>query len=89
MKSAIEKKIRLSEHAQEQCRYRGTNEEEIVEAIHTSSWEKAELNRLECRKNFVFEKEWNKKYFKTKQVRPIFVEEENEILVVTVYVYYF
>ncbi|MCL0033512.1 hypothetical protein M1M99_01700 [Thermodesulfovibrionales bacterium] len=30
-----------------------------------------------------------KKFYKTKQVRPIFAEEENEIVVVTVYVYYF
>lgn len=85
----ITKTIRLSQHAKEQCRYRGTNEEEISLAIRSSTWGKAELNRLECRKDFVFGKEWNGKYFKTKQVRPIFIEEENEIFVVTVYVYYF
>jgi len=83
------KTIRLSQHAKEQCVYRGTNENEISQAIRTSPWEKAELNRLECRKDFVFEREWNRKYFKTKQVRPIFVEKEDEVFVVTVYVYYF
>jgi hypothetical protein len=49
----------------------------------------ADLGRLECRKNFAFEREWNGKMFATKQVRPIFVEEANEIVVVTVYTYYF
>lgn len=32
---------------------------------------------------------WNKRVYTTKQVRPIFVEESNEIVVITVYVYYF
>ena len=40
-------------------------------------------------KNFIYNKEWNKKIYSTKQVRPIFVEEKNEIVVVTVYVYYY
>jgi len=53
------------------------------------SWETAELGRLECRKDFSFESEWNKNYYDTKQVRPIFVEEHDEVIVVTVYVYYF
>jgi len=42
------------------------------------------LDRFECRKDFAFSSEWNKKYYDTKQVRPIFVEEHNEIIVATV-----
>jgi len=83
------KPIRLSGHAREQLYFRGTTEEEILESITTVSWQDAELGRLECKKNFVFEKEWNKKYYKTKQVRPIFVEEDKEIVVITVYTYFF
>jgi hypothetical protein len=30
--------------------------------------------RLECRKDMIFNKEWNGKLYSTKQVRPIFVE---------------
>jgi hypothetical protein len=84
-----EKLIRLSEHARQQLEFRGATEQQIVEAIRTKTWEPAELGRLECRKNFVFNSEWNKKYYDTKQVRPIFVDEPDEIIVVTVYVYYF
>jgi hypothetical protein len=83
------KTIRLSGHAKDQLPFRGTTEEEIKEAIETSEWETAELERLECRKDFVFENEWNKRYYKTKQVRPIFVEEASEIIVITVYTYFF
>ena len=60
-----------------------------METIRTCQWDKAELDRMECRKDFVFNKIWNDKEYKIKQVRPIFMEEIDEIVVVTVYVYYF
>ena len=83
------KSIRLSEHAKQQLQFRGATEQEVFEAIRTETWEPAEIGRLECRKDFPFEFEWNNKYYDTKQVRPIFVDEPHEIVVVTVYVYYF
>ena len=49
----------------------------------------AELGRLECRKDYPFHAVWNGVRYGTKQVRPIFVDESEEIVVVTVYVYYF
>jgi hypothetical protein len=83
------KPIRLSEHARQQLRFRGAKEEQVIEAIETETWQTAELGRLECSKDFVFSSEWNKKYYGIKKVRPIFVDEPDEIIVVTVYVYYF
>jgi len=83
------KPIRLSGHARETMCYRGATEEEVVEAIQTAPWEPAEGGRLECRKNFTYGRDWNGKFYATKQVRPIFVEEADEIVVITVYVYYF
>ena len=83
------KPIRLSGHAKEQLLYRAVTEEEIIETILSSEWHPAELGRLECKKDFLYEKEWNKKYYKTKQVRPIFAEAETELIVITVYSYFF
>lgn len=83
------KTIRLSSHAREQLYFRNATEVEVVETIRTTDWKPAELGRLECRKNFSYENEWNKKYYKVKQVRPIFVEEDDEIVVVTIYTYFF
>jgi hypothetical protein len=40
------------------------------------------------RKAFAFSREWNERVYATKEVRPIFVEEADEIVVVTVYTYY-
>jgi len=83
------KPVRLSGHARSQLSRRGASEEEVIEAIQTSFWQPAELGRLECRKDFPYGREWNGKLYETKQVRPIFVEEDDEIVVVTVYSYYF
>lgn len=81
--------IRLSGHAKSQLAFRGASEQEVLDAIRTSAWQPAELGRLECRKDYAFHAEWNGHWYETKQVRPIFVEEPEEIVVVTVYVYYF
>ncbi len=83
------KPIRLSHHAREQLAFRGTTEEEIGQAIRSAPWQAAELQRIGCRKNFLYQQMWHGKLYATKQVRPIFVEERDEIVVVTVYVYYF
>jgi len=40
-------------------------------------------------KEYTYEAMWNKKYYRIKQVKPVFVEEENEIVVITVYTYYY
>ena len=52
-------------------------------------WQPAERGRLEVRKDSSFAGTWNGRFFQTKQIRPIFVEEAEEIVVVTVYTYYF
>jgi len=83
------KPIHLSQHAKQQLFYRGTTEEEIIDTIQASQWEPAELNRLECHKDFIYNQNWNNKYYKTKQVKPIFAEEHDQITVITVYVFYF
>jgi hypothetical protein len=82
------KPIRLSGHAKEQLIFRGTDEAEVVETIRTSPWQPAELGRLECSKDFVYQKQWNRRFYKTKRVRPIFVDGRDEIVIITVYTYY-
>ncbi len=83
------KPVHLSGHATEQMAFRGGRREEVVEAIRTAHWESAEQGRLECHKEYPFNAEWNGVRYRTKKVRPIFVEKEEEIVVVTVYVYFF
>ncbi len=82
------KPVRLSGHALDQLPYRGTTEAEIEQAIRSAEWLPAELDRIECRLEISYGQTWHGKIYAVKQVRPIFVEEEHEI-VVTVYTYYY
>lgn len=84
-----EKPIRLSAHAKSYCIDRGFSETEVVETIRSGNWQNADRNRLECRKEFAFKMNWNGNYYETKIVRPIFVEEDMEIVVITVYTYFY
>jgi hypothetical protein len=74
------KPIRLSGHALRYMSKRGFTIAEVDEAIRTVPWQPTELGRLDCRKDFSYGKEWNRKIYATKQVRPVFVEEATELL---------
>ena len=84
----LAKPVRLSRHAREQLRFRGATEAEVIQAIRAAPWEPAQLGRMDCRKDFRFGSAWHGRPYRTKQVRPIFVNEPDAIVVVTVYVYY-
>lgn len=85
----MNKPIRLTKHAVEQCIERGATEEEVHEAIRNGEYEAAKKGRTLAKMNFQFNKEWFGDIFPIKQVAPVFVEEETEIVVITVYTYYF
>jgi hypothetical protein len=83
------KPIRFTKHALEQCRERGASEEEVKEAIRSSEWEEAKQGRAIAKRNFQFDRAWAGVIYPIKQVAPVFVEEESEIVVITVYTFYF
>lgn len=83
------KPVRLTKHALGYMARRGFADEEVEKAVRQSPWRPAELGRLECEMEFAFGKEWNGRRYERKLVRPIFVEETTEIVVVTVYVFYY
>ena len=83
------KRIRLSKHAQEQALERGTTRSEVEEAIRKGSREPATRGREMFRYNFLFNRKWQGKHYAVKQVAPIIKEESNEIVVITVYTFYF
>jgi len=83
------KSIRFTRHALEQCVERGTNQMEIREAIRTGSQELAKHDRLLYRANFQYNNYWQGKFYRIKQVAPVVNEEAYEIVVITVYTFYF
>ena len=83
------KPIRLTRHAREQCGERGATEAEVIEAIRRGARQPAKHGRESSRFNFAFAKRWQGKLYAIKQVVPVFKEEAREIVVITVYTFYF
>ena len=86
---APSKPIRLTKHAVEQCVERGTNQEEVRRAIRAGQHKRAKRGRLMYRYNFEYNGRWQGKTYAIKQVAPVVVEEEHEIVVITVYTFFF
>jgi hypothetical protein len=83
------KPIRLSNHARGYLARRGFTEAEVAETIRLSLWRFSRQGRWEASREFAYNGDWNGTYYAIKRVRLIFVEEATEIVVVTVYTYFF
>jgi hypothetical protein len=59
------------------------------QAVRLGSREPAKHGRLLCRYNFRYNALWQGKPYAIKQVAPVIAEEPHEIVVVTVYTFYF
>ena len=83
------KPVRLTTHARLQCAERGTNQQEVEQAVREGTREPAKHGRMLCRFNFTFNSNWQDNHYAVKQVAPVIKEEADEIVVITVYVFYF
>ena len=85
-----EKPLLFSEHAKEQMRLRGATEKEVVQAIQLEPWLEAKRGKLHATKQFEFGSvsPMNQKWYAYKSVDAVFVEELQQIVVITVKVYY-
>lgn len=83
------KAIRLTRHAREQAVERGATEAEVKDAVRKGSREPAKHGRELCRYNFAFGRPWQGRPYAIKQVAPVIKEEAGEIVVITVYTFYF
>jgi hypothetical protein len=83
------KPIRLTKHAQEQCVERGATEAEVRQAIERGTREPAKMGRELCRFNFPYDQNWQGNAYAIKQFAPVIKEESNEVIVITVYTFYF
>ena len=84
------KPIRYSSHAKLQMVLRGATEEEVTTTIRAGKWKMTRVGKFRSRHQFDFNKVSliNKKFYKYKTIEPIFADEPNEIVVITVKVYY-
>jgi hypothetical protein len=89
MNGGTVKPVRLSAHARGYLLRRGYTDAEVEDTIATSPWRPARIGRFEAVKEFPYNGLWNGTFYATKRVRPVFVETLAEIVVVTVYTYFF
>jgi hypothetical protein len=84
------KPIHFSRHALLQMSLRGATKAEVEETIGNTRWEPARRGRHQARKSFVFglPSPINQQVYQFKTVHAIFAEEQEELVIVTVLVYY-
>jgi len=82
------KPIVFSQHALDGMEDRGITRDEAEEAIRLGESIPAKKSRTAFRKNFPFHSMWKGRYYETKQVMPIVVEEPDRWVVVTVYAFF-
>jgi hypothetical protein len=61
----------------------------VRHAIEYGSREPAKHGRGLCRYNFPFDQTWQGTYYRIKQVAPVIKEEADEVVVITVYTFFF
>ncbi|MCD6118188.1 DUF4258 domain-containing protein [bacterium] len=81
--------IKISLHAKEQMLERGASEEEVKIAVQKGEKQEAKKGRIIYKKNFQFNNHWRGREYKIKQVSPVVAIEGDDIIVITVYVFYF
>ena len=81
--------VRFHPHALERMAQRGATEKEVRNAVVKAERFEAKFGRTGFRRNFVFEKQWQGKYYKTKQIEVYAVREDDDWLVISVIARYF
>lgn len=84
-----DKPIRLSGHARGYLTRRGFTEAEVEQTIRANPRLPARHDRIEAMMDFRYDDDWNGLRYATKRVRVVFVSEPDEIVVITVYTYFF
>ena len=83
------KPIVFTAHARKRMLERGAREEEVREAIRVGQREPAQRGLVLYRLNLEFKRNWDGRYYAVQQVAPVVSEEQDKIVVVTVYTFYF
>ena len=68
---------------------RGASTNEVEEAVPLRGVHTGKMGRQTYRKNFPFRGLWKGRYYETKQVLAIVVEEPERLVVITIFAFYF
>jgi hypothetical protein len=82
------KSIRIEPHTLKRAAERGADQDEIIETLKNGFDVLAKHDRLSKEKVFPFNTVRNNKYYEEKKIQVIYTIENNEIVTITVYVFY-
>jgi hypothetical protein len=85
----LQKPVVITTHARARMRERGAREEDVREAIRIGQREPAQRGLFLYRLNVEFMRVWDGRFYRVQQVAPIVAEEEERLVVVTVYTFFF
>ena len=80
--------LKIIEHARERMYERGATEKEIKKVLRSGKSAKAKADRKAKEALFPFNNYWQGKFYEQKKIKTVYVEEKNNLVVITVYVYY-
>lgn len=83
------KPIIFTNHAIQRIKDRGASKDNVLEAIRIGECEPAQRGCYLYRLNLEFKKMWDGRFYGIQQVAPVVKEEEDKIVVITVYTFYF
>ena len=82
------KPVVLSRHARDRLADRDTTEQEVIQAIRNQPWVPVDEGRFGVTEWYPFGREHKGRFYAGKDVRPIFEEEADRVVVVTLYAYF-
>ena len=83
------KRTEFSGHARMRMQERGTTDAEVIEAIEYGKREPAQRGLVQYRHNVEYNNTWAGRDYAIKQVMPVVAIEEDRLVVVTVYAFFF
>ena len=83
------KEIKFTNHAKLKMTQRGASEDEVILAISNGEREIAQRGLYLYKINIEYNSLWGERFYRIKQVAPVVAEEENSLVIITVYTFYF
>ena len=81
-------KVIVEPHTLKRANERGATELEIIDVVENGIERNAKKNRFAKAKVFDYNRMWNNKQYKQKKIEVIYTIENNNIITITVYVFY-
>ena len=81
--------VKIHPHALQRCEERGASVDEVILTVETGEVFPAKFGRTGFRHNFIFNADWNGKYYITKQIEVFAINNNDHWLVITILVKYF